>query len=95
MPYSNDVLLKASPRLLLKGRLRNDDDDDDDDDETPVGPSIWNKYLGRNSKLNVTSENPNRARYRPVDYLPSRKQLQLVAWVGFEPGATQLNQARL
>jgi len=40
MPYSNDVLLKASPRLLLKGRLRNDDDDDDDDDETPVGPSI-------------------------------------------------------
>ena len=41
MPYSNGVLLKACPRLPLKGRLRNDDDDDgDEDDETPVGPSI-------------------------------------------------------
>ena len=36
MPYSNGVLLKASPRLPLKGRLRNDDDDDD----RPVGPCI-------------------------------------------------------
>ena len=69
-----------------------------------VGLCMQNKYLERNTKLNRTRKNPNwqeanqlamHKHGQGVELGATKKQLQLVAKAGFEPGAAEFKSSAL